>query len=74
MDSLPDGVHAETMVLSGDPSEEITKLVNTRQAHLIVIGLHASGLLGPRMGSVTYRVICMSHAPILALPPDAAPN
>jgi nucleotide-binding universal stress UspA family protein len=73
-DSLPDGVHTETMVLSGDPSEEITKLVNTRQAHLIVIGLHSSGLLGPRMGSVTYRVICMSHAPVLALPPDAPSN
>jgi nucleotide-binding universal stress UspA family protein len=71
VDSLPDGVHAETMVLSGQPSEEITKLANTRQAHLIVIGLHSSGLLGPRMGSVTYRVICLSHAPVLALPPDA---
>lgn len=69
-ESLPDGIHAETMVLSGDPSEEITKLVNTRQAHLIVIGLHSSGPLGPRMGSVTYRVISMSHAPVLALPPD----
>ena len=73
-DSLPDGVHAETMVLSGDPSEEITKLVNTRQAHLIVIGLHSSGLLGPRMGSVTYRVICLSHAPVLALPPETPAN
>lgn len=73
-DSLPDGIHAETMVLTGDPSEEITKLVNTRQAHLIVIGLHSSGLLGPRMGSVTYRVISMSHAPVLALPPDSTTN
>lgn len=73
-ESLPDGVHAETMVLTGDPSEEITKLVNTRQAHLIVISLHSSGPLGPRMGSVTYRVISMSHAPVLALPPDDAPS
>ena len=68
--TVPEGVQVETMVLTGDPSEEITKLVNTRQAHLIVIGLQSSGLLGPRMGSVTYRVICMSHAPVLALPPD----
>jgi nucleotide-binding universal stress UspA family protein len=69
--TISDGVQAETIVLSGDPSEEITKLVNTRQAHLIVIGLHSSGLLGPRMGSVTYRVLCMSHAPVLALPLEA---
>jgi nucleotide-binding universal stress UspA family protein len=65
-------VQVETIVLSGDPSEEITKLVNTRQAHLLVIGLHSSGLLGPRMGSVTYRVLCMSHAPVLALPLEAS--
>ena len=66
--TLPDGVQTETIILSGDPSEEITKLAKTRQAHLIVIGLHSSGLLGPRMGSVTYRVLCLSHAPVLALP------
>jgi nucleotide-binding universal stress UspA family protein len=71
--TVPDGVQVETMVLTGDPSEEITKLVNTRQAHLIVIGLQSSALLGPRMGSVTYRVICMSHAPVLALPPEPPP-
>ena len=70
--TLPDGVQAETLILSGDPSEEITKLAKTRQAHLIVIGLHSSGLLGPRMGSVTYRVLCLSHAPVLALPLEAA--
>jgi len=69
-DTLPDGLQVETIVLIGDPSEEITKLVTARQAHLIVIGLHASGLLGPRMGSVTYRVLCLSHAPVLALPPE----
>jgi len=22
------------------------------------------------MGSVTYRVLCLSHAPVLALPPE----
>jgi nucleotide-binding universal stress UspA family protein len=59
----------ETVILTGDPSEEITKLVDTRHANLIVMGLHSAGALGPRMGSVTYRVLCLSHAPVLALPP-----
>jgi hypothetical protein len=48
------------------------KLANTRGAGLIVIGLHSSGLLGPRMGSVTCRVLCLTPALALALPPVAA--
>jgi universal stress protein A len=68
MDSL-----AETIVLTGDASEEIVKLAETRVAGLIVIGLHSSGVLGPRMGSVAYRVLCLTHALVLALPPHAAP-
>ena len=59
----------ETLVVGGDPSEEIVKLAETRNAGVIVMGLHSSGLLGPRMGSVTYRVLCLTHALVLALPP-----
>ena len=62
----------ETLVVSGDPSEEIVKLAETRGARVIVMGLHSSGLLGPRMGSVTYRVLCLTHALVLALPPRPA--
>jgi nucleotide-binding universal stress UspA family protein len=60
----------EMLVLSGEPSEEIVKLAETRNAGLIVMGLHSSGLFGPRMGSVTYRVLCLTHALVLALPPQ----
>jgi nucleotide-binding universal stress UspA family protein len=60
----------ETLVASGEPSEEIVKLAETRNAGLIVMGLHSSGLFGPRMGSVTYRVLCLTHALVLALPPE----
>jgi hypothetical protein len=31
--------------------------------------LHSSPVLGPRMGSVTYRVLCLSHRLVLAVPP-----
>ena len=62
----------EALVVSGDPSEEIVKLAETRDAGLIVEGLYSSGLLGPRMGSVTYRVLCLTHALVLALPPVPA--
>ena len=59
----------EPIVVTGDPSEEIVKLAETRQANLIVMGLHSSTMLGPRMGSVTYRVLCRTRALVLALPP-----
>jgi nucleotide-binding universal stress UspA family protein len=70
--TVPRQLHPEALVAYGDPAEEIAKLVRDRQAGLIVIGLHASPLLGPRMGSVTYRVLCLAPALVLALPPDAA--
>ena len=59
----------KTLVLAGDPSEEIAKLAEIRGTGLIVMGLHASDELGPRMGSVTYRVLCHTHCLTLALPP-----
>jgi hypothetical protein len=36
---------------------------------LIVMGLHGSPISGPRMGSVTYRVLCLAHPLLLAIPP-----
>jgi nucleotide-binding universal stress UspA family protein len=69
--TLPAELHAEGLVLLGEPAEEIAKVARDRQAGLIVIGLHASALMGRRMGSVTYRVISIAqtHALVLALPP-----
>jgi nucleotide-binding universal stress UspA family protein len=67
------GSHAvETLIVSGDAAEEIVKLAETRNAGVIVMGLHSSELFGPRMGSVTYRVLCQTRALVLALPPKAA--
>jgi hypothetical protein len=34
------------------------------------MGLHGSPMLGPRMGSVTYRLLCMSPTLVLAVPPN----
>lgn len=62
-------VRAEGLTAFGDPAEEIAKIARERKAGLIVIGLHASPVSGPRMGSVTYRVLCLTQTPVLALPP-----
>lgn len=65
------GCGIEPLVVSGDPADEIVKLARVRAAGLIVIGLHSGGPLGPRMGSVTYRVLCQARSLVLALPPMA---
>lgn len=71
-ESLPARVRREALVVYGDPAEEAAKVVHDREAGLIVMGLHGSPLLGPRMGSVTYRILCLSRVPVLAVPPQAA--
>ena len=70
VEGLPATVKAEALVAYGDPAEEVAKVARDRSAGLIVIGLHASTPLGPRMGSVTYRVVCLTSSLVLALPPD----
>jgi universal stress protein A len=71
---LPRELNPEALVAYGDPAEEIAKVARDRNAGLLVIGLHASPLLGPRMGSVTYRVLCLAPALVLALPPLERPH
>jgi nucleotide-binding universal stress UspA family protein len=72
--SVPADLRPEALVAYGDPAEEIAKIARDRDAGLIVIGLHASTLLGPRMGSVTYRVLCLTSTLVLALPPAPRPQ
>jgi len=67
--TVPRQLHPESLVTYGDPAEEIVKCARDRQAGLIVIGLHGSPMLGPRMGSVTYRVLCLASSVVLAIPP-----
>ena len=67
--SLPPHLRVESLFAYGDPAEELAKVVHDRRAGLVIMGLHGSPMLGPRMGSVTYRLLCLSEAPVLALPP-----
>ena len=69
---VPHVREAEALVAYGDPAEEIAKVARDRRAGLIVIGLHGSPMLGRHMGSVTYRVLCLAPALVLALPPAIA--
>ena len=69
MTTIPAHVKREALVTYGDAAEEIAKIAHDRKIGLIVMGLHASPLAGPRMGSVTYRVLCLAPTLVLALPP-----
>ena len=66
-------VRPEALVAYGEPAEEIAKVAAERETGLIVMGLHSSPVLGPRMGSITYRVLCLAHCLVLAIPPQPAP-
>ena len=69
VDTFPTPPRTEPLVVFGEPAEEIAKIATDRQAGLIVMGLHASAVSGARMGSVTYRVLSVTHGLVLALPP-----
>jgi nucleotide-binding universal stress UspA family protein len=60
----------ETVVAVGSPAEEIGRVAVARDAGLIVMGLRGQEhLLGPRPGSIAYRVLGLGPAMVLALPP-----
>jgi nucleotide-binding universal stress UspA family protein len=69
VERLPAQPGIEPLVVFGEPAEEVAKIAADRQAGLIVMGLHASAQPGARMGSVTYRVLSVTHGLVLALPP-----
>ena len=73
MEAKPSGPERKVELLTafGDPAEEIAKIATDRGVGLIVMSLHASQRSGPRMGSVTYRVLCLAPTLVLALPPTA---
>jgi nucleotide-binding universal stress UspA family protein len=66
--NLP-AVQAEAVVVEGNTAEELATIASQRQAGLVVMCLHSLPITGPRMGSVTYRLLCMTSVSVLALPP-----
>ena len=71
--SLPGPSAPEALLAHGDPAEELAKIAHDRQVGLIVMPLHASPVSGPRIGSVTYRVLCLTFDTlVLAMPQTAA--
>jgi hypothetical protein len=60
----------ETVVIVGSPAESIAQIAVARGVGLIVMGLRPQEhMLGPRPGSIAYRVLGVAPARVLTLPP-----
>jgi len=67
---IADRVGAASRVALGIPEDEIAAAASDMKAGLIVLALRRGrGLFGSRQGTTTYRVLCASTTPVLALPP-----
>jgi nucleotide-binding universal stress UspA family protein len=63
-----EGISAEGFIFSGEPSVEIIKFANSRQADLIVMGTRGrTGLAHVLLGSAAERVIQQAPCPVLAI-------
>ena len=69
MGRVPARLRPEIILSYGNPSHEIAWIAQQRGAGAVVMGMHAPEGLGPRIGSVTYGVLCEASAVVLALPP-----
>jgi nucleotide-binding universal stress UspA family protein len=63
-----EGLHAEPVVLAGQPYEEIAKAAKTREADLVVMGTHGrKGVARFFLGSVAARVISTAPCPVMTV-------
>jgi nucleotide-binding universal stress UspA family protein len=68
--TLPAQVRPTIAIASGDPASEIARLARDHAVDGIVMALHSSVGGGPRMGTVTYRLLCETPVLVIAWPPS----
>ena len=67
---LRDEISIQTIVVPGDPTEELLYQSRAQQADLIVLGAHgASAFAAVARHGVVYKVLAHSHCPVLTLSP-----
>ena len=60
-------VAADVDVRVGSPAEQVAAAARDHPGTLLVVGLDGDAPLG-RVGSTAYRIVCLSEAPVLAVP------
>ena len=68
--TLPRQLEPVIAVAMGDPATEIARLAQEHSVDAIVMALHSSIGSGPRMGTVTYRLLCETPVLVIAWPPS----
>lgn len=67
---LRDEISIQTIVVPGDPTEELLYQSRAQQADLIVLGAHgASAFAAVARHGMVYKVLAHSHCPVLTLSP-----
>jgi nucleotide-binding universal stress UspA family protein len=67
---LHDRISIQTIVVPGDPTEELLYQSRAQQADLIVLGAHgASAFAAIARHGVVYKVLAHSHCPVITLSP-----
>jgi nucleotide-binding universal stress UspA family protein len=66
--SLPDDVPLATLIVDGEPAEQIARQAREKQSTIIVMSLGSSAMRRRKPGSIAYRVLCLAPVPVLALP------
>ncbi|HEY2470403.1 MAG TPA: universal stress protein [Terracidiphilus sp.] len=67
---LRDQISIQTIVVPGDPTEELLYQSRAQQADLIVLGAHgASAFAAIARQGVVYKVLAHSHCPVITLSP-----
>jgi nucleotide-binding universal stress UspA family protein len=67
-DLLGESASTPFRIVIGDPVDQIERTSKRERVGAIVMTLKRHGLLGPRRGSISYRVVSSGIAPVLALP------
>lgn len=68
MRGIADASSTRFRVAIGDPVDQIDAAAVQAKAQVIIMTLKRRGLLGPRRGSISYRVLCSGVAAVLAAP------
>ena len=62
------GVKTATMIMTGDPSQQVVRASRSKRADLIVIGTHGrTGFSKFFLGSVAERVVATARCPVLTV-------
>ena len=60
------GIRATSLLIEGDPADEITRVARSKRADLLVLGTHGrTGLAKFFVGSVAGRVIATASCPVV---------